>query len=308
MNSQTNDNGEQFVFIVGIARTGSKIYLSMIKRNTDIDIVNELHYLTPWWVRSDFVSKAERQYGGLGTDQQVTAFVNSLYSRTFQGSFWNQNKDKGKPTNGIISIKKEVLLERILRSNRTYKEILKIIIEEHAQSHDKTLGGAKFPVNIACVPTLMYWFPKAKYIHLIRDPRAVYCSQLKKSLTRKMSSKYQAYYYQAKVLFYIYNQFKHAGRLHSRCQGEGNYHLSRFEDVVGDPKPNMMSICDFLGVEMTEGMMKPNVVDSSYKKGNKEKGLDSSTLTEWTRHITPLTRQIINYLLKNEMAMFGYKM
>ena len=43
-----------FVFIIGIARTGSKIYKNMLNKYSEINILNELHFLSPKWIRKDF--------------------------------------------------------------------------------------------------------------------------------------------------------------------------------------------------------------------------------------------------------------
>jgi len=302
-----NSEGEKLVFIIGIARTGSKIYLNMLRNNTDIDVVNELHYLAPWWVRDDFLKTTQERFGSLNTEKALWEFVEFLYSGELQGTFWKQNTISPKNKSGIIDLNKQTLFEKLLISDRSYKSILRIILEEHALSKGKQIGGAKFPVNIASVPQLMSWFPKAKYIHLIRDPRAVYASMLTKAIVRKSNGPFDKILYHGKILAYLFNQYRHAAIIHRNYSNSHQYCLSRFEDMVKKPKENTEMICNFLNVDFKDGMLTPNVTDSSFKANNTTgKGLDISRLTEWNNHLGSISKKVIETYLSREMSSFRY--
>ena len=154
------------VFIVGCSRTGSKIYMNFL-RHTPIDMTPELHFINPKWLHHDFIRDTVKRVGSLQNDQNVDILVDLMYSNHFYGSFWKH-----------IDIDRKNLKKRILLSDRSFKDLFKAILEEHAVSKNKDIYGAKFPVHVSKVSRLIEWFPNCRIIHLMRDPRAIFASQL----------------------------------------------------------------------------------------------------------------------------------
>ena len=60
-----SDHQRPPTFIVGMPRTGSKIYKNLINDNTDINISAEIFFLTPPWIREDVARKTAREIGSL---------------------------------------------------------------------------------------------------------------------------------------------------------------------------------------------------------------------------------------------------
>jgi len=66
-------------------------------------------------------------------------------------------------------------------------------------------------------------------------------------------------------------------------------------------------ICNFLNVDFKDGMLTPNVTDSSFKANNTTgKGLDISRLTEWNNHLGSISKKVIETYLSREMSSFRY--
>src|SRR5207247_787777 len=101
----------------------------------------------------------------------------------------------------------------------------------------------KTPAHIYFVPTLLEWFPNAKIIHTIRDPRAIYVSNRKKSakkalplhssVLRKLGPVFDLYSSLNTILTWL-----RVVRLHHRYQQlyPDRYYLSKFEDLICDSK------------------------------------------------------------------------
>ena len=85
-----------------------------------------------------------------------------------------------------------------------------------------------------------------------------------------------------------------------------NYYISRFEDIVSQPEKSIKDLCNFLRIDFNENMVYPPMVDSSYRKNGKNKGLDKNTLSRWKNYISPKSEAAIKLLLKNEMKEMGY--
>ena len=149
-----------FVFIIGIARTGSKIYRNILNEYSEINVLNEMHFLAPRWVRKDFRYYFKKYLGDIKTKTDVSNLIDLMYSGTLNGTFWTtESWDVSGVQNSIIGIDKDKLKNEIFDSTMSYKEIFKILLEQHTIARNKKRGGAKFPVDITYVPKLMKWFP-----------------------------------------------------------------------------------------------------------------------------------------------------
>jgi hypothetical protein len=298
----------EFVFIIGIARTGSKIYMNILNKHSEIDVLTELHFLAPRWVRKDFRYYVKKNIGNINTKNDVLKLMNLMYSGTLNGTFWvTDSEDNLDLQNRITGLDKDKLTMEILNSTKSYKEIFKILMEQHAIARNKKKGGAKFPVDIAFVPDLINWFPDSKFVHIIRDPRAVYSSMVLSDLKQSSTSKKRNKYLIGLLrLFYLWRQYKKAMKLHRRFKNMSNYYISRFEDIILRPEKYLKQLCEFLEIDFKENMMFPPVVDSSFGASNKKIGFDKNTLTRWKTHISHRRETLIKLLLRKEMKEMGY--
>ena len=298
----------EFVFIIGVSRTGSKIYMNVLNQNSDINLLTELNFFAPRWVRKDFRYYVKKYLGDINSKTDVLKLIDLMYSGIINGTFWTiESWDISGVQNSIIGINKEKLTKEILNSNMTYKEIFSILIKEHTIARNKKRGGAKFPVDISYLSTLMEWFPDSQFVHIIRDPRAIYSSMILKDLKNAPNlSKSKKNIIRITRLFYLWLQYKQAIKMHKKYKDMNNYYLSRFEDIVLQPETYLKQLCDFLKIDYKKEMLLPSVVDSSYKESQKKMGFDKITLSRWKNYISPKNEAIIKLLLKKEMKVMGY--
>ena len=298
----------EFVFIIGIARTGSKIYKNILNEYSEINVLNEMHFLAPRRVRKDFRYYIKKYFGDIKTKTDVSKLVDLMYSGTLDGTFWTSEPwDVPDVQNSIIGIDKDKLKNEILNSSMSYKDIFKILLEQHTIARNKKRGGAKFPVDISYVPKLMEWFPNSQFVHIVRDPRAIYSSMVLRD-TRKLSkpTKIKECLIKIKRLFYLWRQYKQAIKIHKKYNKMDNYYISRFEDIVSQPEKYIKDLCNFLKIDFKPDMVYPPVVDSSYGEVAKNKGFDKKTLSRWKNHISSKSETVIKLLLRNEMKEMEY--
>jgi len=298
----------EFVFIIGIARTGSKIYKNILNEYSEINVLNEMHFLAPRWVRKDFRYYFKKYSGDIKTKTDVLNLIDLMYSGTLNGTFWTTEEwDVSGVQNSIIGIDKDKLKNEIYNSTMSYREIFKILVEQHTIALNKKRGGAKFPVDISCVPKLVEWFPDSRYLHIIRDPRAMYSSMILMDKRRRSNqTKMKGCLIGLKRLFYLWRQYKKAIKIHKRYKNMDNYYISRFEDIVSQPEKHIKQLCEFLKIDFKENMLYPSIVDSSYNDSKKKIGFDKKTLSRWKNQISPKSEAMIKLLLKNEMKEMGY--
>ncbi len=294
----------RFVFVVGVARTGSKIYMTMLNRFSEIDIVNELHYLAPRFIRRDFVTTVQRRLGSRLEVASPEALVNEMFSAPLNGTFW-QPRSSGSLEQRVTDLNRDTLVRRLSTGVTTPARVMRVLLEEHARVAGKSRPGAKFPVDISRVPTLLEWFPGASVIHLVRDPRAIYSSMIARDVRVFRGNWRQQAAARSGRLAYLVHQYRLAARVHRRNAANPAYYLSRFEDLIVMPCESVPLLCDFLGIEVMADMYQPPGKDSSFRK-DESTGFDVGAVDTWREYLDRPSRRLIETLLSREMAIFGY--
>lgn len=290
------------VFILGVARTGSKIYKNILNENSDIDIIEELQFLVPAFIRKDVYSYMN-EINVKNKDKYIEELLCLFYSKNIDGPFWLNDQ-------GIGIIEKSRLRKQLRKYKISIDNIMRILMYEHAKIKNKKNCGAKFPVNIAYSNVLYEMFPNEKYIHIIRDPRAIYPSMLRNHISY-FSEKNRKYKYLRPIIpflsfIYLIYQYKLSYNFHITHNGSDNYHLQKFEILIIEPKKSLLNICEFLDIEFKESMLYPPVVDSSYNNKERKRGFDKKTLIRWKSELDYFIEVLITMFLKKEMKYFGY--
>ena len=111
-------------------------------------------------------------------------------------------------------------------------------------------------------------------------------------------------------MLYCIIQFKNAYKIHEKCLTLENYYLSRYEDLVQDPKTSVRNLCRYIDVPFKMMMLNPPSVDSSYGDGSSKKmiyGFNKSSINKWENNISTAEKYILKIVLKKEMYGLGYK-
>ncbi len=220
----TQETGLKPVFIVGMPRTGSKIYQFAINDNSEVKISHEIFFLAPQWSRKDVQSIIRDEIGALDNDQSLEQLADMIFARKFNGTYWN-----------LIDGDRQKFLKLLRDCDRSSKAVLKCILEFDALKDGKSMIGAKFPVHITDADTLLNWFPGARIVHLNRNPLAIYSSQKKKhgrgakSFPGKIISL-------LKVLLGTVASYRSSTRFYLKHHQKENYALFNYEDLVQDPE------------------------------------------------------------------------
>jgi len=297
-------NGTQYVFIVGLGRTGSTLTRQILNASDCIGIGGESHFLADL---PRLGSKSEQsmrrqlaRIGDLRTDDGVNQVVDHLFTvRGRHLNFWNFQARNVDPR-GFHA--------RLMESDRSDRALFDLAMAEHAQG--KPIRGDKTPAHIFHIPQLLEWFPSAVVIHTFRDPRAIYMSRKKKaekgSQRRHGLRRLGAAFELVSSMHVMINWLRVA-----RCDVRysrlfpDRYLLSKYEDLVLNPETSLRRMCDLIGVELTEPMLQQTVVNSSYLPDGAA-GFDREAVDRWRRHIDPLVNRWFSLWCKPWLKKFGY--
>lgn len=161
---------------------------------------------------------------------------------------------------------------------------------------EKSVENAEFATLLKKI------FPKAKFIHIVRNPYATLVS------IRKFATRNKRYPYLGNILDAMENSYYHA-ILNPKVIDD--YLVIRYEDLLLDPKTTMLRISEFLGIKFHESMLIPSSFGKGWK-GNSTTGLEFDGISTipiavWKTDILPIEIDLVNTLLPHVVNEFNYE-
>jgi hypothetical protein len=153
-------------------------------------------------------------------------------------------------------------------------------------------------------PVLARAYPESKFVHVVRDPRAVCASKNVQKETKYPWLFLIRQWRKLAILSHLYDD-----RLADRV------YVVRYEDLVRSPRDTAVGICEFLGIDLDERILDPsNFVDgagdqwlqnTSYEESSTS--FDTSSVDKWERTLTDRQVEFIEQLTYPEMFRYGYE-
>ena len=156
-------------------------------------------------------------------------------------------------------------------------EFVSRMLDEFAARQNKPRWAEKTPGNILHVAQILDYWPNAKLIHIVRDPRDVYASLRQ---TRKWDS--------VEVFGNLWCKFLGAGNEagNPKANTAGALYEIRYENLILNPETCMKRVLKFIGESWESDVAKFSGKSDDYEKVVALSGVASSTLDR-LRH--PLT-------------------
>jgi len=164
-------------------------------------------------------------------------------------------------------------------------------IEQTARA-GKERAADKTPNNIRVIGKLLTWFPKGRFIHIIRDGRDVACS-LRNHPKEKIEN--------GKIVPSLIN--RPIGECAKRWlddtssglayRAHPRYHEIKYEDLVSDPHSVLKELCQFIGEDFQPCMVDPDASQSDnmdagrlVNNQNSKEKVSSRSLGRWRKDLT----------------------
>lgn len=156
---------------------------------------------------------------------------------------------------------------------------------------------------------LLGLFPRARFIHLLRDPRDNFAA-----LKAGVEKYYRAFNDDANTilasLLYRYGLGLKLARLNQERFGPERYLITRHEDVVKNSEAEMRRLGDFLGIDFHPCLLQPTIMGRPSRGNNLDglemRGICDVNIGRWPQRITPAEAQVIEFHLGGLMESWGY--
>ena len=279
---------ESPIFIVGANRSGTTLLRLILNAHSRIAIPDELIY----W---------DSFMGGAPVEAWAEPDLSPVTYRAFVDDFLKQRAVE------LQGIDQAAVHEEILgHGPHDLKRPYQIALEAWAGHHGKKRWGEKTPGNLFFADVLYEMFPDARFIYMVRDPRAGVASMQRVSFLPD------------DVVFNALNRRKHAttGRQILETNVPANQRTSvRYEDLVATPEPVVQRLCDFLNEpyepEMlrfhrnAEQYMTPEASDSHNAAATRP--ISQKQAEKWRTELSSTDVACIEWICQNEMEAFGYE-
>lgn len=272
----------QPLFIISAGRSGTTLLRSILVAGKEIAIPPESWHI-PLSVRR-YLSL--RHLGW----EDLSRLIIALFESTSHFQLWN--------TNLYPAYQKVINLPSNERSlSRIIDEVFVCYWQQNFP--DAKLWGDKSPINTLNLPRIYELFPKAKYLHMVRDSRDSISSMVAKGLDINLATTRWV------------NSIKQVVSLQNRL-GKNQFLEVRYEDLVTEPVTTVSNSCRFLGLDYEDKMLDfwkaPTTIEHQEydHHRNISKPIFTDSVGQWKKRLTPQDIQNITMKTKIWLDYFGY--
>ncbi|HAW51636.1 MAG TPA: hypothetical protein DCX54_04805 [Flavobacteriales bacterium] len=268
------------IYLAGIERSGTSLMYALLASHPNIAMMRRTYL----WMYFN------NKYGDLNNPENFERCISvmSQYTRLQK-----------------INIDVDRIRREFSAGERSYARLFSLIGDHFAERKGKQRWGDKSLNTEKYMDDIFAVFPRAKIIHMMRDPRDRYAS----AKTRWTQMKGLA-----GAGTKMWTESVRLARRGMEKYPE-NYMVVRYEDVVSDPEETLRNVCEFLEEEYVPEMVtmkgSPTHRDkggnSSY--GKREVGVISTdSLARYKRVLSVGEIKFMQDFCKSGMLEFGYKM
>lgn len=275
------ERAEPPVIIVGSPRSGTSLISRIIGSHPAIAVPRESHFYNTFvpWLEYYGDLRESRNRERLLRDVLDTAPLRRWIPRVDRRAAGARIEANGRfDLNGIIAG----------------------IMETWCDALGKPRWGEKTPHHLFFADSILEGFPAARFVHIVRDGRAVAASWKRARFGPK-------HVYPA-ALRWVDN-LEAARRLEERL-GPKQFFEFRYEDLLRDPGATVRQICDFLDVEYVSDMLDPRPSHERFStdvrnRENLAKGVIAENAIRW--HLSPRETRIFEAVAGEALQARGYE-
>jgi hypothetical protein len=271
------------IFLVGCPRSGTTLLRQMLDAHPQVAIAPETFFVYKFWRR-------RRRYGDLHDDANLGRLVDDLLA--FRGV-------------ADVDLDRGALWEKARHSDRRYRTLFALFLRQFAEEGGAALVGEKTPNHVFYLRLLRRWFPAARFVHVLRDARAVVNS-------------WRGLPWSSRRLWRDAARWREHVAAARRSQMGGALRTVRFERLVRAPERELRRLCAFLEVDFTPAVLRfheegadealPAPVNTEREpwKEKATRPLDPSVAERWKSELTAAQVAQIEGRAGREMRRWGY--
>ncbi len=224
-----------YVFIVGCPRSGTTLLRRMVDAHPQIAIMPESH-----WIPRIFEGRIGLAPEGLVTPELIPHLLEH-------------------PRFDYLQLDEEELYGLLeTQQPSSYADFVGRIFDLYGLGKAKTLVGDKTPGYVRWINTIHALWPRARFVHLIRDGRDVCLSMAKwKTAHQKKPGIFTTWKDDSvSTTAFWWELNVRSGRQVGHSLGPKLYYELRYESLVANPEEECAALCTFLGLPYDDAMLR----------------------------------------------------
>jgi len=269
------------IFIVGCPRSGTTLLQQILNAHPEVAIAPETHFIEYFW-------KRRKKYGELSEDSNYYSLIKDITTL-------NEFVEMGLSADNFFKI--------AWSSDRSYAILFQLLLKQFAIKQNATIVGEKTPNHVLHLSTLKDFFPSARFVHLVRDPRAV-VNSWRSIPWSSGSTAGDARLWRGHIL----------SALRSPYNIKSSLFTLSYEQLVVASEENLRLLCDFLNLQFNPVMLnyfqkQISLVSLAREpwKARIAQPISNEPMTSWKKELSEQMITEIESIVWWEMRHFGYK-
>ena len=291
---------DRIIFVVGNSRSGTTMMGRILGNHGRVFTFHELHFFEQMWSRGDrdrLLSRSEC----LNTLSRLLCAQRDGYFAQCEKKYSSYLEEAGTIADAS-------------QSQAAPLEVLRMFMSYEAARNGKSIPCEQTPRNVFYLKEILEFFPGARIVNMVRDPRDVLLSQKRRwkrpflsgqKVPRSQAIRYWVNYHPI-TISKLWNSSLRAA---DSCAADDRIYTLRFEDLVSNPDHHVRRLCDFIGIGYEEAMLRVPMIGSSSSHDDPETtGIDREKTGFW--HGGGLNSSelcILEWITAPYMAKHGYE-
>ncbi len=233
MNQSAGSARNPCLFVVGCPRSGTTLLKRMVDAHPEIAITRETHWIARFYRKRIGITSE-----GLVTPQLIPSLLK--YHRF-----------------SLLGIDRTDLETRVWNGEQDqFADFVSRLFDLYGRRREKSLVGDKTPGYVRHIGLLHELWPRARFVHLIRDGRDVCLSMLDWSKAGASAGRLITFQEDpVSTTAFWWKRNVRLGRASGSILPSGLYHEVHYERLCEEPQEECRLLCRFLGVPFQSRML-----------------------------------------------------
>lgn len=300
---------DRMIFVTGASRSGTTLLSFVLRSHSRVLGLPELQYF------GDIADPRRREAHPVGERQLLQAAA-SLYERHERGVRMAalQPCDTGKIQLGARR-RARMLVDELADERRDPYGVFAETTGRLARAAGKAIPCEQTPRNIFYAEALLDIYPQARFVHMMRDPRAVMASQKKRwkrrSLLANRAALPPADALRSWVNYHPYTMgslWAKATTEAHRLRSHPRFRIIRFEDLLAQPETTIREVCRHLDLAYEPAMLDVPQINSSHASSatGARRGFNPEAIDAWKNTLDAGEVAVTERLCRTGMVLGGY--
>jgi len=276
-----------YVFVVGCPRSGTTLLQRMLDAHPRLTVANDTHFITR------AVKSVLKRDANPPMSSELVDLVLAYRRFRRMGLSEAEVRDAAHGCN-------------------FYSEFVSRLYTLRGRKIGKSLSGEKTPDFCRQMPQLHTLFPKARFVHIIRDGRNTALSAVNWATDSKGPGKWETWREDSIGTCALWWRWQVSQGLRDGARlPDGTYQEVLYEDLVAEPESRLAYLADFLGLEDAREMAEFHAGKTRNHPGLSAKSAwlpPTQGLRDWTNQMNRVDLQVFEGVAGGLLQQLGYSL